>query len=137
VVRASFEAIKKYVRQLNFLGPVNRAIDRRFLQRRIVEPSKKKKIDADVDEVFEFLKKTTGSTWVVASQPRTKAASLLVNPARSPQPWLAVEKIGQSLLSRVRSLASGSHQHKNHLDVIFVVNATTWSILVAAPSRFS
>jgi hypothetical protein len=96
VVRASFEAIKKYVRQLNFLGPVNRAIDRLFLECRTVESSKKKKIDADVDAVFEYLKTITGSTWVVASQPRAKAASLLVNPARSRQPWLEVEKIGQS-----------------------------------------
>ena len=96
VVRASFDAIVKYVRQLNFLGPVNRAIEKLLLKNRKMAPYKRKAIDQDVQAVVEHLVDKLGSTWAVAKQARIQKDSILVNPARSPRPWQAVAALGQS-----------------------------------------
>eukprot|EP00966_Prymnesium_polylepis_P009466 218399-Prymnesium_polylepis.1 len=87
VVRPSFDAIKKYVRQLNFLSPVNRAIEKVFFSKRTIQPSKKKKIDEDVQAVVDFLVELLGGTWAQASQQRAQKDSLLVNPPKTVRPW--------------------------------------------------
>jgi hypothetical protein len=96
VVRASFDAITKYVRQLNFLGPANRAIEKLVFANRTPTPAKRKKIDEDVQAVVDFLVKLLGGTWAQASQPRAQKDSLLVNPPKSIRPWLSVQRLGQS-----------------------------------------
>ena len=95
VVRASFDAIRKYVRELNFLGPVNRAIEKLFFARRKMAPHKRKKIDEDVQALVKHLVATLGGTWAIASQPRPQMQSRLVNPQRSARPWKTVEALGR------------------------------------------
>ena len=51
-----------------------------------------KKIHTDVAAVVEHLKTTLGSTWAQASVPRPQANSRLVNPARSPKPWVSRDR---------------------------------------------
>ena len=94
VVRASFDSIKKFVRQLNFLSPVNRAIERVFFANRTMKPCKRKKIDEDVQAVVDFLVGLLGGTWAQASQPRQQKDS--VNPPKSVRSWKSVEAIGHS-----------------------------------------
>ena len=96
VARASFDAIRKYIRRLNFLGPVNRAIEKLFFARCTICPHKKKQIDTDVQAVVDHLVNTLGGTWAAVSQPRQQKDSLLVNPPRSARPWKAAQGLGRS-----------------------------------------
>ena len=47
---------------------------------------------ADVAAVVEHLKATLGATWAQASVPRQQANSLLVNPPRTPKPWVSRDR---------------------------------------------
>ena len=42
--------------------------------------------------VVEYLKATLGATWAQASVPRQQANSLLVNPPRTPKPWVSRDR---------------------------------------------
>ena len=95
VTRASFDSIKKYVRELNFLGPVNRAIEKVLFANRDDKPSQRKNIQKDVQAVVDFLVDKLGGTWAETSRSRAPQDSKLVNPPRSPRPWKAIEKIGR------------------------------------------
>eukprot|EP00965_Chrysotila_dentata_P260273 6213844-Pleurochrysis_carterae.AAC.9 len=70
VTNASRESNAKYVRELNFKGPVSRAAERAPLANRSMQPKERKKIDDDVDAVVAFLKQKLGATWSDASQRR-------------------------------------------------------------------
>ena len=84
--RPSFDRICAYVSELNFLGPVNRAVQR-LLTPNSVKAGKMKKIREDVQAIVDHLKGKLGSTWQEASKDRAKKDSLLVNPPKSPKPW--------------------------------------------------
>ena len=87
VVRPTRERLSKHVRQLNFLGPVSRGLERLWKERRSQNPHKMKKIHDDVAAVVKHLQDTLGATWALASVPRLARNSLLVNPPLSPRPW--------------------------------------------------
>jgi hypothetical protein len=55
-----------------------------------------KSIQADVQLVVEHLVVTLGGTWQAALVPRVQKDSKLVNPPRSPQPWVAVARLAAS-----------------------------------------
>ena len=63
VVRPTRERLTTFIRQLNFLGPVSRGLERLWKGRRASKVHKMKNIDADVAAVVEHLKVTLGSTW--------------------------------------------------------------------------
>ena len=86
VTRPSFEKIRQYVYQLNFLGPVARAAAR-FLGTTRDQPRGVKSIAEDVAAIVDHLKDQLGSTWSEACIPREKNGSKLVSPARSVNPW--------------------------------------------------
>ena len=92
VVRPTFERICSYVAELNLLGPVIRGIQRILFKHRQKAPGKMKKIEADVNLIFELLKAKLGATWVAACIPREQKDSILVNPPKSPKPWKSVMK---------------------------------------------
>ena len=92
VVRPSFERIEKYVSELNFLGPVSRGIEKVFLANRNRKPGQMIKIQNDVTAVVNHLIKVLGGTWATACVPRAQKDSLLVNPPRSPRPWISISK---------------------------------------------
>lgn len=108
VSNASRESIARYVRELNFTGPVSRAAERVLQARVAVKPREMKKIQQDVDAVVEHLKVTLGAKWSDACKPRAQLSSVLVNPARSPRPWEAIKKTGSS--------AAFAEWVKGHLD---------------------
>ena len=87
------DRIDKYIRELNFLGPVSRNMAKVLAKNRIIQPHKMKKIDSDVQLVKDYLIETLGGTWADACVPREQTDSLLVNPARSPRPWESVERM--------------------------------------------
>ena len=93
VTRPNFDRIDKYIRELNFLGPVSRNMAKVLAKNRIIQPHKMKKIDSDVQLVKDYLIETLGGTWADACVPREQTDSLLVNPARSPRPWESVERM--------------------------------------------
>eukprot|EP00965_Chrysotila_dentata_P259423 6213560-Pleurochrysis_carterae.AAC.1 len=55
-----------------------------------------KQVKDDVGAVVAHLKAVPGSTWGVASQLRAQTNSKLVNPPRSPRPWLAIAEMADS-----------------------------------------
>ena len=85
VHRMSFEAIEAYVRQLNFLGPVNRGLLKAFIAARQRRPHQRAKIAADVQLVVDFLVNRLGANWIQATHVRPNPT--LVNPPRSRKPW--------------------------------------------------
>jgi len=93
VTRASFPAICRYVRQLNFLGKVSRSYEKMvLLADRKRQPAQMKKFAADVQAVVDHLSATLGATWEEASMQRGQGSSKLVQPPRSPRPWMSVQK---------------------------------------------
>eukprot|EP00965_Chrysotila_dentata_P137457 4546800-Pleurochrysis_carterae.AAC.1 len=93
VTNASPESIAKYVRELNFTGPVSRAAERELRANVAMQSKQQEKITDDVDAVVEYLRQKLGASWSVASRPRAQTSSLLVNPPRSARPWVAIAKI--------------------------------------------
>ena len=85
----SYDRICAYVDQLNFLGPVQRAMSK-ILRPHRANPRKMKKIKDDVRAVVDHLKAELGSTWQEAAAYRVQKDSKLVNPAKSPKPWDSV-----------------------------------------------
>ena len=83
LVRPTRDRISKFVRELNFLGPVSRGVERHWKEHRSSKVNKMKKIEADVAAVVKHLKATLGATWAQASVPRAQANSRLLNPART------------------------------------------------------
>ena len=70
---------------------VTRMMDRVLLRFRDWQnPATMKSIRDDVDAIVEYLKDKCGSTWAAACVPGR--ATRLVNPARSPKPWLSVQR---------------------------------------------
>jgi hypothetical protein len=96
VARPSKERFDKYVEELNFLGPVSRGQERLLMANRTRSPNQMKSIQADVQLVVEHLVVTLGGTWQAALVPRVQKDSKLVNPPRSPQPWVAVARLAAS-----------------------------------------
>ena len=93
LARPTQERLRKFIRELNLLGPVSRGLERLMKGNRAIKVGKMKKIDADVAAVVEHLKVTLGSTWAQASVPRLQANSKLVNPPRTPKPWESVARM--------------------------------------------
>ena len=93
LVRPTRDRISKFVRELNFLGPVSRGVERHWKEHRSSKVNKMKKIEADVAAVVKHLKATLGATWAQASVPRAQANSRLLNPARTPKPWESVNRM--------------------------------------------
>ena len=91
VVRASFERIVHYVRQLNLLGPVSRALAKVFRLHRQRKPAVIASIKSDVDKVVNHLQDKLGSTWQDANVAREQRGSKIIQPPRSPKPWERVE----------------------------------------------
>ena len=50
----------------------------------------------DVQLVVDHLVATLGGTWQAALVPRAQKHSKLVNPPKSPQPWVAVARLAAS-----------------------------------------
>mmetsp|Transcript_23882 Transcript_23882/g.77118 ORF Transcript_23882/g.77118 Transcript_23882/m.77118 type:complete len:447 (+) Transcript_23882:755-2095(+) len=96
VTRPTFERISHYVRQLNFLGPVSRSFEKVLLANQRRSPAKMKKIEADVQAIVDHLKLKVGATWADAREPRLQKDSVLVNPPRTPRPWLSVAAAAES-----------------------------------------
>jgi len=96
VTRPTFERISHYVRQLNFLGPVSRSFEKVLLANQRRSPAKMKKIEADVQAIVDHLKLKVGATWADAREPRLQKDSVLVNPPRTPRPWLSVATAAES-----------------------------------------
>ena len=108
LIRPSEERLKKFIEELNFLGPVSRGLERLMKGRRKQTVHRMKKIDRDVQAVVEHLKATLGATWAQASVPRVQANSLLVNPPKSRRPWLSrdamiAEQGGRAFRDWIRS----------------------------------
>ena len=93
VTRPSFDRIDKYVFELNFCGPVGRAVERALLASRIRKPSQMTKIDRDVAALKSHLIETLGNTWQEASVHRAPAASKLVYPPTAKRPWESVQAL--------------------------------------------
>lgn len=89
VIRASIERITRFVRRLNFTAHVSRHLERVLFPHRNRMTYKKVDISRDVALVKQHLIATLGGTWAAANTPRT---TLLLNPARAPAPWKAVER---------------------------------------------
>ena len=92
VTRPSFEAIEKYVSELNFTAPVARGYEKAMLSNRVRKVAAMVKIQADVQAVKDHLIKTLGSTWQQAAVPRAQKDSLLVNPPKAPRPWQSITR---------------------------------------------
>jgi len=91
VTRASFPAICRYVRQLNFLGPVTRSYEKTvLLANRKRHPNEMVKIAEDVQAIVDHLSAKLGKTWQEASVVREQRQSKLVQPPKTPRPWLSV-----------------------------------------------
>eukprot|EP00966_Prymnesium_polylepis_P150396 3473822-Prymnesium_polylepis.1 len=70
VTRASFDAIRKCIRRLNFLGPVNRAIEKLLTSSPAVRFARTKRNKLiPMSRVVNHLVNTLGGTWAAASQP--------------------------------------------------------------------
>ena len=93
IVRPTQEKIAKFIRELNFLGPVSRGLERLWKGRRSAKVQKMKKIDADVAAVVEHLKVTLGPTWAQASALCLQANSKIVNPPKTPKPWASRDRM--------------------------------------------
>ena len=107
VHRMSFDAIDAYVRQLNFLGPVNRGLLKAFIAARQRRPHQRAKIATDVQLVVDFLVDRLGSTWMQAT--RLNQNPTLVNPPRSNRPW-------DSIAACVRNPQEWQRWGREHLD---------------------
>ena len=108
VTRPNYDRINKYIRELNFTGPVSRGMERMLLAKRAIAAAKRKKIDTDVDALKKHLITVLGNNWQSAAVPRARDASKLVNPAKSPRPWE----------SAARAVNDGSYSDwiRTHLD---------------------
>ena len=87
VVRPSFEAVEKYVSQLNVTGYVNRFKNRALLEFRNQAPYKRRMLKEDVDAMVQRLESILGDTWKTAVLPIRQQESKLVHPPRSRCPW--------------------------------------------------
>ena len=92
VVRPNYDRIDKYVAELNFTGPVSRGIEKLLLANRVRKPKQMANIRQDVQKVTEYLIEKLGGTWSEACVSRAQTDSLLVNPPRSPRPWVSISK---------------------------------------------
>jgi hypothetical protein len=93
LIRPSFDRIRKYIEELNFLAPIMRGIQRVLLVNRGPRAARMVSIRADVDAVVAYLQSKLGSTWAAVSVPRAPRASLLVNPPASVRPWESVARM--------------------------------------------
>ena len=107
LTRPSFEKIRQYVHQLNFLSPVARAAAS-FLGTTREKPRAMKNIADDVNAIVEHLEYKLGSTWVEACVSREKNSTKLVSPSRSVRPWDSVANAVQD--------GSYSRWIRGHLD---------------------
>ena len=106
VYNVTKEYLRKFIRRINFTHVVNRGLDAmmRRNQKNMDGIETPKNIDADVEEIKEFLRKTLGTTWAEVTVPSTDNL-LGVNMSDWGGDRTAAEKLSHTPWAQIRAAA--------------------------------